>query len=156
MRFDCHAKWSFIFCSQSVKGTKSGKKDRRVDPQEKRDTGCLKNIASDDTESDTLKKGELVMDFNDSLRRALKTGSVILGPNSTEKCINDGRARMIILAGNCTKEVKTKISANENLFIHTFEGSSAALGRACGKPFAVSTLAIVNPGESDILSFKRV
>jgi large subunit ribosomal protein L30e len=95
------------------------------------------------------------MDFNDSLKRALKTGSVILGPNNTEKCINDGRARMIILAGNCAKDVKTKIIANENLFIHTFEGSSAALGRACGKPFAVSTLAIVNPGESDILSFKR-
>jgi large subunit ribosomal protein L30e len=95
------------------------------------------------------------MDFNDSLRRAVKTGSVILGPNSTEKCINDGRAQMIILAGNCAKDFKTKITANENLFIHTFEGSSVALGRACGKPFSVSTLAIVNPGESDILSFKR-
>ncbi len=95
------------------------------------------------------------MDFNDSLRRALKTGSVILGPNSTEKCINDGRARMIILAGNCAEDFKSKISANKKLFIHTFEGSSAALGRACGKPFAVSTLAIINPGESDILSFNK-
>jgi len=94
------------------------------------------------------------MDFNDSLRRALKTGSVILGPDNTKKCINDGRAQMIILAGNCAKDFKTNI-ANENLFIHTFEGSSAALGRACRKPFAVSTIAIINPGESDILSFKR-
>jgi large subunit ribosomal protein L30e len=95
------------------------------------------------------------MDFNDSLRRAVKTGSVILGPSSTEKCVNDGRARMIILAGNCAEDFKTKITARDDLFIHTFDGSSAALGRACGKPFAVSTLAIVNPGESDILSFKR-
>ena len=95
------------------------------------------------------------MDFNDSLRRALKTGSVILGPNSTEKCINDGRARMIVLAGNCAKDFRTKVAANQNLVIHTFAGSSSELGRACGKPFEVSTLAIVNPGESDILSFKR-
>jgi len=95
------------------------------------------------------------MNFNDSLRRALKTGSVILGPDNTKKCVNDGRAQMIILAGNCAKDFKTKIIANENVFIHTFEGSSAALGRACGKPFAVSTIAIINPGESDILSFKR-
>ena len=95
------------------------------------------------------------MDFNDSLRRALKTGSVILGPNNTKKCVNDGRAQMIILAGNCEEDFKTKIIANGNLFIHTFEGSSVALGRACGKPFAVSTIAIVNPGDSDILSFKR-
>ena len=95
------------------------------------------------------------MDFNDSLRRALKTGSVILGPDNTKKCVNDGRAQMIILASNCAKDFKTKIIANENLFIHTFEGSSVALGRACRKPFAVSTIAIINPGESDILSFKR-
>ena len=96
------------------------------------------------------------MDFNDSLRRAVKTGNVILGPNRTEKCISDGRARLIIIAGNCAEEFKTKISAYENLPIHTFEGSSTALGRACGKPFAVSTLAILSPGESDILSHKRV
>ena len=96
------------------------------------------------------------MDFNDSLRRAVKTGNVLLGPNRTEKCIKDGRARMIILAGNCTEDFKTKITPHENLSIHTFEGSSAALGRACGKPFAVSTLAIISPGESDILSFNRV
>ena len=95
------------------------------------------------------------MDFNDSLRRAVKTGNVILGPNRTEKCFKDGKARMIILAGNCANEFRTKITPSENLFIHTFEGSSAALGRACGKPFAVSTLAIISPGESDILSFKR-
>jgi large subunit ribosomal protein L30e len=111
---------------------------------------------SHQTTSDTQKKGDLYMDFNDSLRRALKTGSVILGPNSTKKCVNDGRAKMIIFAGNCPKDFKTKITSNKDLFFHTFEGSNVALGRACGKPFAVSTLAIVNPGESDILSFKMV
>lgn len=95
------------------------------------------------------------MDFNDSLRRAVRTGNVLLGPIRTEKCVKDGRARMIILAGNCAKDLRSKITPNENMSIHSFEGSSAALGRACGKPFAVSTLAIVSPGESDILSFKR-
>jgi len=96
------------------------------------------------------------MDFNTQLLRALKTGSVVLGPVRTEKCINEGRARMIILAGNCPAKIKTKITKNNNPFIHTFEGSSATLGNVCGKPFSVSTLAIVNPGESDILSFMRM
>jgi large subunit ribosomal protein L30e len=95
------------------------------------------------------------MDFNTSLLRALKTGSVVLGPVRTEKCINEGRARMIIVAGNCPAKVRTKIARNKNPCIHTFEGSSTALGNVCGKPFSVSTLAIVNPGESDILSFMR-
>jgi large subunit ribosomal protein L30e len=95
------------------------------------------------------------MDFNASLRRAIKTGNVILGQNNTEKCMKEGKAQMIVIAGNCPASFKSKLSGYENLFIHTFEGSSVALGKACGKPFMVSTLAIVTPGESDILSLKR-
>ena len=95
------------------------------------------------------------MDFNASLLRALKTGSVVLGPVRTEKCVREGRARMIVVAGNCPADFKTKITRIKNSFIHTFEGSSAALGTVCGKPFSVSTLAIVDPGESDIMSLKK-
>ena len=92
------------------------------------------------------------MDFNTSLLRTIKTGSVVLGPVRTEKCINEGRARMIIVAGNCPAAFRTKITKKNNPFIYTFEGSSASLGNVCGKPFSISTLAIVNPGESDIMS----
>jgi len=49
------------------------------------------------------------MDFNDSLRRAVRTGNVLLGPIRTEKCVKDGRARMIILAGNCEKDLDQKL-----------------------------------------------
>ncbi len=138
-----------------LKQKKSGKNDPRVASSGKKEPAISGTSRQINENLTPQKTGELDMDFNDSLRRALKTGSVILGPNSTEKCINDGRARMIILAGNCAEDFKSKISANKKLFIHTFEGSSAALGRACGKPFAVSTLAIINPGESDILSFNK-
>ena len=95
------------------------------------------------------------MDFNASLRRAIKTGNVILGQNNTEKCINEGKAQMVVVAGNCPAAFKAKLAEQKNVFIHTFEGSSVALGKACGKPFMVSTLAVVTPGESDILSLKR-
>ena len=95
------------------------------------------------------------MDFNASLKRAIKTGNVILGQNNTEKCIKEGKAQIIVVAGNCPPVFTSKLTAYENLFIHTFEGSSVALGKACGKPFMVSTLAIISPGESDILSLKR-
>jgi large subunit ribosomal protein L30e len=100
------------------------------------------------------KTGEFHMDFNTSLLRALKTGSVVLGPVKTEKYVKEGRARMVIVAGNCPASFKAKIAKNSNPFIHTFDGSSTVLGNVCGKPFAVSTLAIIHPGESDILSFK--
>ncbi|MGA9405406.1 MAG: ribosomal L7Ae/L30e/S12e/Gadd45 family protein, partial [Methanoregula sp.] len=64
-------------------------------------------------------------------------------------------AQMVVVAANCPENFKNQLGGYENLFIHTFEGSSVALGKACGKPFMVSTLAIVSPGESDILSLKR-
>jgi large subunit ribosomal protein L30e len=95
------------------------------------------------------------MDFNTSLLRSLKTGSVVLGPIRTEKCINEGRARMIVVANNCPTAFRTKIAKKNNPFIYTFEGSSTSLGNVCGKPFSISALAIVDPGESDIMSLKN-
>jgi large subunit ribosomal protein L30e len=95
------------------------------------------------------------MDFNASLRRAIKTGDVILGQNNTEKCVKEGKAQMVVIAANCPENFKTQLAGYENIFTHTFEGSSVALGKACGKPFMVSALAVVSAGESDILSLKR-
>lgn len=95
------------------------------------------------------------MDFNASLRRAIRTGNVILGQNETEQCIKEGKAQIVVIAQNCPEKFKSQIRSEKDLFVHTFDGSSVALGKACGKPFMVSALAIVNPGESDILSLKR-
>jgi large subunit ribosomal protein L30e len=95
------------------------------------------------------------MDFNVSLRRAIKTGDVILGQNQTEQSINEGSAKMVVLAANCPENFRESVRDKPDLFIYTFDGSSVQLGKACGKPFMVSALAVVNPGESDILSLMR-
>lgn len=95
------------------------------------------------------------MDFNASLRRAIKTGNVILGQNKTEQCIKEGKAQIVVVAQNCPEKFRKQIAEDKTLFVHTFEGSSVALGKACGKPFMVSTLAVVDAGESDILTLKR-
>ncbi|OPY37626.1 MAG: 50S ribosomal protein L30e [Methanoregula sp. PtaU1.Bin051] len=95
------------------------------------------------------------MDFNASLRRAIKTGNVVLGQNETEQCIKEGKAQVVVTARNCPENFRNRIISEKNLYVHTFDGSSVALGKACGKPFMVSALAIVDPGESDILTLKR-
>jgi large subunit ribosomal protein L30e len=95
------------------------------------------------------------MDFNASLRRAIKTGDVLLGQNRTEKCVQSGKARMVVVAGNCPGEFTKKLAGHPDLFVHIFEGSSVQLGKACGKPFMVSALAVADPGESDLLSLTR-
>jgi large subunit ribosomal protein L30e len=95
------------------------------------------------------------MDFNASLRKAIKTGDVILGRNQTEDSIQQGKARLVILAKNSPESFKKFASQKEGLPVHIYEGSSMQLGKACGKPFLVSALAVIDPGESDILSLQE-
>ncbi|HUK37796.1 MAG TPA: 50S ribosomal protein L30e [Methanomicrobiales archaeon] len=95
------------------------------------------------------------MDFNISLRRALKTGKVYLGQNSTRECITEGKARLVVVASNCPAEFRTYLETTKGVPIHVFAGSGVQLGMACGKPFLVSALAVAEAGESDILTLAR-
>jgi large subunit ribosomal protein L30e len=95
------------------------------------------------------------MDFNESLRRAIKTGKVFLGQNATEECVKAGKAQLVVIAKNCPAAFKEAMTANESVASYVYSDSGVELGKACGKPFVVSALAVVEPGDSDILSIKR-
>ena len=75
------------------------------------------------------------MDFNLSLRRALKTGKVFLGQNSTRTCIDEGRAKLVVVAQNCPPEFRKFLDSVKGVPVHVFAGSGVQLGMACGKPF---------------------
>ena len=95
------------------------------------------------------------MDFNLSLRRAIKTGKVVLGQNSVEKVIAENKAELVIVAKNEPAKVRAIIKAADNHPLYEFNGSSRQLGKECGRDHMISVLAIVDAGESDILSLKR-
>lgn len=95
------------------------------------------------------------MDFESSLRRAIKTGNVLSGQKSTKECIENKTAKMVVVAENCPEEFVAYLSGKSDTFIYTYDGSSVMLGKACGRPHMVSALAVVDAGESDILSLKR-
>ncbi|MGQ4834043.1 MAG: 50S ribosomal protein L30e [Candidatus Asgardarchaeia archaeon] len=95
-----------------------------------------------------------MVDFANSLRIALRTGNVILGFERTKKSIIEGNAKMIILASNTPKDRLEEIkyySKLANIPIYIYEGSSKDLGALCGKPFMVSAISIIDPGDSNIL-----
>ncbi|RXE56971.1 50S ribosomal protein L30 [Methanoculleus taiwanensis] len=96
------------------------------------------------------------MDFNTSLRKAVKTGNVLLGQNKTKDCIQEGKAKLVVVAENCPGNFKTFINEQDETPVYVYSGSSVQLGKACGMPFVVSALAVIEPGESDILNIKRV
>ncbi|WP_062400156.1 50S ribosomal protein L30e [Methanogenium cariaci] len=96
------------------------------------------------------------MDFESSLRRAIKTGKVLSGQKSTKECIENKTAQMVVVAKNCPEEYVKYLSGGvEDTFVYTYDGSSVMLGKSCGRPHMVSALAIVDAGESDILTLKR-
>ena len=93
------------------------------------------------------------MDLNKSLRLAIDTGKVSVGANQSSKAINSGSAKLVILSSNCPEETVTIANGGETP-VYSFSGNNAVLGAACGKPFPVSIIAILDGGKSDILNLK--
>jgi len=91
-----------------------------------------------------------------AIAAAVKTGKVLFGSRSAIKSAKTGKAKLIVVASNCPKEVREdlerycKLSGIPMLF---YKGTSIELGAACGKPFRVSALVIRRPGDSDIMRF---
>ncbi len=95
------------------------------------------------------------MDVSKEIRQAVDTGKVILGTDKSRKALKLGQAKLVITASNCQSEVLEDIkhyAGLANIPVHIFAGDSAELGLACGKPFLVSVLALLEPGSSNILS----
>jgi len=93
------------------------------------------------------------MDLNKSLRLAIDTGKVSVGSKQSCKAINSGSAKLIILASNCPEETLS-VAENGKTPVYSFNGNNSVLGAACGKPFPVSAISILDGGKSDILSLK--
>ena len=93
------------------------------------------------------------MDINKALRVAIDSGKVSVGANESIKAITSGSAKLVILSSNCLEETASA-AKNGDAPVHSFSGNNSVLGAACGKPFPVSAIAIVDGGKSDVLNLK--
>jgi large subunit ribosomal protein L30e len=92
----------------------------------------------------------MAFDIAKSLRTAIKDGKVLIGAKKTLDSIQNGDARLIVLASNCPQKFQRAITARSVLTV-SLEMNSVELGAVCGKPFTISALSIVDPGSSDIM-----
>ncbi|KAF2233042.1 cytosolic large ribosomal subunit protein L30 [Viridothelium virens] len=93
--------------------------------------------------------------INSRLALVMKSGKVTLGYKSTLKSLRSGKAKLVIIASNTPPLRKSEleyISMLAKTSVHHFSGSNIELGTACGKLFRCSTMAIIDAGDSDILS----
>jgi len=98
------------------------------------------------------------MDLVREIQTAVRTGKVAMGFRESLKAIVNGRAKLVLIASNAPSEIRRdvakccKVSGTPLL---EFPGTSWDLGAACGKPFMVSVLTILDPGESGILDLAK-
>ena len=96
-----------------------------------------------------------MIDVARELKVAINTGRVLLGTRETVKALLSGAAKMVILANDAPLSIRQDIEYYGRLSgtpIYVYHGNTWQLGTACGRPHRVAALAVVEPGESNILS----
>lgn len=94
-------------------------------------------------------------DLNNDIRLAVDSGETAFGINMTSKLIQSNKAKMIVVASKNKEDRLSDImhlAKISNIRVHVFDGTPMALGVVCGKPFSVSVLSIISPGNSNILN----
>ncbi len=91
-----------------------------------------------------------MIDIARALKSASVTGKVKFGRAETRRSIEGGEAKLVVLSSNCPS--KEEFMSGGSTRSIEFPGTNVELGAACGKPYAISVLAVVAPGDSNILS----
>jgi large subunit ribosomal protein L30e len=95
-----------------------------------------------------------MIDVNKQLKILVKTGKVEFGIKQAIKTVKTGKTKMVIIASNCPEEFKQEIlycAKISNIPVYAYKGGSLDLGAVCDKPFPISALTIIDPGDSEIL-----
>lgn len=95
-----------------------------------------------------------MVDLPRELQTTLKTGKVIIGSRRTLRSLINGEPKLVIVSRNAPENIRKDVEVYAKLSgvpIYVFPGTSWDLGAMCNKPFMVSVLAILDPGESSIL-----
>jgi large subunit ribosomal protein L30e len=93
-------------------------------------------------------------DFNNDIRLAVNTGEVSIGHRDVIRSISSSKAQVVVVAAKARKELVNDIYHMVNIAnvkLIKFDGNSLDLGTLCGKPYPVSSIAVISPGNSGIL-----
>jgi large subunit ribosomal protein L30e len=89
------------------------------------------------------------------IRLAVDSGDVALGARQVIRSIESSSAKLVVIAsGNKADAINDikYITGISGIRLEIFTGNSMELGSVCGKPYSVSVLAVIDPGNSNILN----
>ncbi|MDG1536070.1 MAG: 50S ribosomal protein L30e [Candidatus Thalassarchaeaceae archaeon] len=93
------------------------------------------------------------MDLARQLKQGISTGTVLFGQRQTTSACTKGDARLVLVAANCPADYISNLAASHpDVPVHQVTMVNRQLGAACAKPFPVSALCVIDPGQSDLLT----
>ncbi len=96
-----------------------------------------------------------MIDLSRELIVVLNTGKAVIGFRQSLKALTNGQAKLVIVASNAPPYIVDTIKYYAKIAgipVYEFPGTSWDLGALIKKPFKVSTIAIIDPGESNIMA----
>ncbi len=85
------------------------------------------------------------MDLKQEIRKASEDKKLIIGFNSVLKSLSQKNVKKIVIAKNCSEEMRNRILNYAELSeipVDIFSGDNKELGIACRKSFGISVLGI--------------
>ena len=97
-----------------------------------------------------------MVDVDKVLKSTVKKGKVKIGTKETKSVINEGSAKLVIMAKNCpySSEIN-ELAKKKKIPVYNYDSNSIDLGYTCGKSFAVSVFAVLDDGGSNILNIVK-
>jgi len=100
----------------------------------------------------------LKVGLDEELEICSKSGKMILGCKAVIRDLGSQniRSKLVILANNCPEQYKERIEKFAKLTntpILRYNAGALELGKAVGKKFLVSALAVIDEGDSSILKY---
>jgi large subunit ribosomal protein L30e len=97
-----------------------------------------------------------MVDVNKVLKEVVKKGEVKMGEKETKASLKKGKAKLIVIANNCTySEEITNLAKQKNVPVYKYGSNGIELGYTCGKNFVVSAFAVIDEGESNVMQLVR-
>ena len=97
-----------------------------------------------------------MVDIDKILKSTVKKGRVKIGTKETKSVIEDGSAKLVVLAKNYSyyQEIND-LAKKKKIPVYKTNSNSIDLGYTCGKAFAVSVFAVLDDGGSNILNLVK-
>ncbi len=97
-------------------------------------------------------------DLSKSIRMSVESGNVLFGSRQAVSCALNGNAKVIVLSKSAPQKIMLDVKTFAKVSgvpVIEYPGASKELGSICGVPYLVSAMAVLNVGNSDLLSFAK-